>query len=384
MEWLEEAPDDIRALPRQHPASWQRVLLNELVAEPGLDLHVIAVRKHFSHDSEFSWRGARFHCLKVPGGMRSLSYFWWETLRIKKTLRHIRPDVIHAWGVERGAALVASRLHYPYLVTVQGLLKWYLQQVRESHFQVVEASLEKPSLHRAPLATTESRFAMNWLRHEYPGLELLQIEHAPDWRFHHSLRVPGVSPIKLLYVGASSDIKGTDILLRGFNKLVSLLDCRLTIVGAGATNYLQQLDPGLSETTRGRITFKNNLTAAEVSDEMSRATMLVFPTRADTSPNAVKEAVVSGLPVVASRVGGIPDYVRHSRNGMLFQPGDVAAFVGAVQEAAKHPLFSSGRVEPACLSELREYLSPLKMKEKFLEAYGKVLSSKKVAQRQTT
>ncbi|MDQ7783794.1 MAG: glycosyltransferase family 4 protein, partial [Desulfomonilaceae bacterium] len=42
------------------------------------------------------------------------------------------------------------------------------------------------------------------------------------------------------------------------------------------------------------------------------------------SPNVIKEAMASGLPVLASTVGGIPDLVTHGETGLLFEPGDVS------------------------------------------------------------
>ena len=98
--------------------------------------------------------------------------------------------------------------------------------------------------------------------------------------------------------------------------------------------------------------------------------MLLLPTRADTSPNAVKEAVVAGVPVVASNVGGIPDYVTHGENGFLFESGDLAEFVAMIKAAAAHPLFSRGEVSPSSLALNRDYLSPTRMAQRFLDAYS--------------
>jgi len=100
---------------------------------------------------------------------------------------------------------------------------------------------------------------------------------------------------------------------------------------------------------------------------------MLFPTRADTSPNAVKEAVVAGVPVVASAVGGIPDYVIPEENGLLFPSNDITAFVEAIRAACKHPLYSRGLVTQSSLEKNREYLSPRLMARRFWEAYQTVL-----------
>ena len=130
----------------------------------------------------------------------------------------------------------------------------------------------------------------------------------------------------------------------------------------------------VSTPTWERVEFKHDLLPHEVAKELETPTMLLMPTRADTSPNAVKEAVVAGAPVVAASVGGIPDYVVHGKNGLLFPAGDVEAFSQAIRSAVAHPLFGRGLVDPATLAAEREYLSPELMAKKFLAAYEAAVS----------
>jgi glycosyltransferase involved in cell wall biosynthesis len=309
--------------------------------------------------------------------MRTATLFWWETLLIRRCLARIKPDLVHAWGSERGAALVASRLEYPYLVTMQGLLEWYAERVRLSRYQQLEAKLERPSLRRASVVTTESDFAVKWLRVHYPHLEVRQAEHAANWVFHQVKRIPETEPLHFLFVGGLSFIKGADLLLLGLDKLRAEIDFRLIMVGPAPADFLQHMKAATSALLWERITLRHNLTAQEIADELARATMLLLPTRADTSPNAVKEAVVAGVPVVASAIGGIVDYVCPGRNGFTFPADNLDKFVRAVQMAVAHPLFRQGQVEPAVLAEKREYLSPRVMRERFLEAYARVLERAK-------
>jgi glycosyltransferase involved in cell wall biosynthesis len=383
VEWLPDAPEPVRNLPHFHPATWQRVLLEEFnakaseelnqtgqTAQP--DLHILCVRRQFERNISFAAQGATFHCLKLPPGMRTLTLFWWETFLVRLCLRRIQPDLVHAWGTERGAALVASRLGFPYLVTMQGLLEWYSQHVKLGRFQRLEARLERPSLRRASVVTTESTFAVQWLKEHYPHLEVRQAEHAANWLFHLLERKPELRPLRFLYVAFMSPIKGTDILLRGLARLCRELDFRLTIVGPPAPEFIAQIKQVTSSALWERVEFKHGLTQEQVAQEMQRATMVLFPTRVDTSPNSVKEAVVAGVPVVASAIGGIVDYVFPSRNGLTFPAGDLEAFVQNVRTAVAHPLLGQGQVEEQTRRAMSEYLSPKVMRQKFLSAYERV------------
>ncbi|MDB6070145.1 MAG: hypothetical protein JWL81_1316 [Verrucomicrobiales bacterium] len=60
--------------------------------------------------------------------------------------------------------------------------------------------------------------------------------------------------------------------------------------------------------------------------------VLVYPSLADTAPLAVMEALACGVPVVAFRVGGIPDQIREGISGFLVEPGDVGALAAAAEE----------------------------------------------------
>jgi glycosyltransferase involved in cell wall biosynthesis len=356
VEWLPDAPESVRKLPRFHPTTWQRVLLEEFKEKEGEErarqgtttqpeLHILCVRRQFERDLSFELNGATFHCLKLPPGMRTLTLFWWETIIIRRCLRRIRPDLVHAWGTERGAALVASRLGFPYLVSMQGLIEWYAERVRLPRVQRLEARLERPSLRRASVVTTESTFAVHWLKQHYPHLEVRQAEHAANWMFHRLERKPETRPFRFLCVAVLSRIKGVDILLQGLDRLCAELDFRLTIVGPPAAEFIAEMKTVTSPALWERIELKHELSQQQVAGEMERATMVLFPTRVDTSPNSVKEAVVAGVPVVASAIGGIVDYVLPGKNGLTFKAGDLEAFVESVRAAAAHPLFSIGKVD---------------------------------------
>jgi glycosyltransferase involved in cell wall biosynthesis len=378
VEWLPDIPEPLRSLPKQHPGTWQMVLLSELEKNPALRIHIVILRKQIDKDFSFERNGVFFHILKIPSGWRAPTLFWIDTILIRRALKKIRPDLIHAWGTERGAALICSRLNYPYLVTIQGLLTWYQQVVPLTAHERFAAAVEKISLKRAKLATTESAFAVQFLRKKYPRLDVHQAEHAPNWLFHRVERRAQTKPIRFISIATLGYRKGTDLLLRALDELSREMDFELVMISGPNQVYLQTLKPNLSPEFWRRITFKTHLLPVDVARELAVATMLLLPTRADTSPNAVKEAVVAGVPVIASRIGGIVDYVYHGKNGFLFSSNDLPRFVQAIRDAGQHPLFSQGSVDPETLKQTRKYLSPETMEKRFVEAYEQELNCRKI------
>lgn len=371
VEWLPDLPAEWGGLPKSHPASWQRVLWEEFAGDPRVRLHIVVMRKTLPRSGSFAVRGTTFHLVKMPGGLRAPTFFWLDTLVVRRLLRRIQPDVVHAWGSEKGAALVASRLGWPYVVTVQGLMSWYAETVPLNRYERFATFLERLSLPRAPVVTTESRFAVGYLREKFPNLRIAQVEHAPAPLFSTVRRAPQLDPLRLLFVGEFGFRKGADLILRALDTLAEEFAFELVVIGPWrpAMRELLATLPRL----RDRVITRNGLTPSEVADEMARATMMIFATRADTSPNAVKEAVVAGLPVVASAVGGILDYVQDGKNGLLFPSGDLAGLIAAARAAFRDPRFSRGEVDAGALAEGRSYLAAPQMAEGFLGAYRTVI-----------
>jgi glycosyltransferase involved in cell wall biosynthesis len=81
---------------------------------------------------------------------------------------------------------------------------------------------------------------------------------------------------------------------------------------------------------------------------LHQACLLVLSSRYEALPNVVLEAMAAGLPVVATRVGGLPELVLPGRTGWLVPPGDAPALAAAMSQAlgdadAREALGRTGR-----------------------------------------
>jgi glycosyltransferase involved in cell wall biosynthesis len=114
-----------------------------------------------------------------------------------------------------------------------------------------------------------------------------------------------------LYVGRLAAEKGIDVLLRAVRELPSVT---IDVIGAGPEGHKLESNPQLN--------LLGWLKPTEIYDRMRRAAYLVMPSIwYENFPRTLLEAFANGLPVIASRLGALPELIEHGRTGLLFEPG---------------------------------------------------------------
>jgi glycosyltransferase involved in cell wall biosynthesis len=134
-----------------------------------------------------------------------------------------------------------------------------------------------------------------------------------------------------LYVGRLEPQKGLGELIEAFARVAQggPQETRLVLVGDGA----MRAELERKAARLGTVTLAGVRPPAEVAQFLGAADVLVLPSWAEGTPNVVLEALASGRPVIASRVGGIPDVVEEGRTGLLVPPRDVRALGEALRKA---------------------------------------------------
>lgn len=132
----------------------------------------------------------------------------------------------------------------------------------------------------------------------------------------------------LLFVGRLSQEKGIATLARA----AAVLSAPHVLRVAGAGPEAHALN-GLTTTV-----VLGPLETAQVYSEMARATALLIPSICyENFPRTLVEAMANGLPVIASRLGGLPELVEDGVTGLLAEPGNPADWAAKMQWALDHP-----------------------------------------------
>lgn len=137
----------------------------------------------------------------------------------------------------------------------------------------------------------------------------------------------------VVFVGNLVPIKGVESLVDAWALLKQrgTLDPedRLIVIGEGVCRVpLEQ--HGRSANILSNTSFVGAIPQAQVANWIAAANLLCLPSRKEGTPNVIVEALAMGVPVVASRVGGIPELVRDDVNGVLVEPGHAAQLADAL------------------------------------------------------
>jgi glycosyltransferase involved in cell wall biosynthesis len=155
----------------------------------------------------------------------------------------------------------------------------------------------------------------------------------PTRDFRGRNRLPGAGATGIIFgtVGRLVPVKAHDVLIEAFAEIIrDFPQVRLRIAGGGP--LMLELQRQISE--RGlspQISIEGP--TLEPQRFYREIDVFVLPSRSEGLPLALLEAMASGLPIIATRVGGIPEIVR-SDVGWLCQPDDPHALAGAMKEAA--------------------------------------------------
>jgi glycosyltransferase involved in cell wall biosynthesis len=177
--------------------------------------------------------------------------------------------------------------------------------------------------------TANSESLRELAERSFPGIPIEVITNGVcTTTFRPNERRPEAKQRRLLCVARLVPRKGLEDLVAALSD-PALAAYTLTIVGDGPLrSKLKTLARSLG--VAHRVVFAGRLHGHELSECYGRADCFVLPSHAESCSMSLLEAMASGLPVVAARTGGIPEFIEDERNGKLFTAGDVRDLAAAV------------------------------------------------------
>jgi glycosyltransferase involved in cell wall biosynthesis len=309
--------------------------------------------------------------------------------RLAKLIRRVRPQILHthtakAGAVGRVAALLARGARPPIVVhTFHGhVLRGYFGPIRTRIFRLLERRLARVST--ALIAVSPE------VRDD-----LVELGVAPREKFHvvrlgieldrrvaengdereQTRRLMGIPPERFVvgWIGRMTAVKRTDDVLHAFRQLqADGVDACLCLVGDGA-------DRDTVERRAHELGVMRRCLFLGYQDDVApfyaAFDAFLLPSASEGTPVTAIEALASGRPVVATRVGGLPDVVRDGLDGFLVEPGAVNDLAERLHRLASDPGLRA-RMGKAGRARVLERYSVLRLLDDVDALYRELLSEK--------
>jgi glycosyltransferase involved in cell wall biosynthesis len=305
----------------------------------------------------FAQRGYEIHLItynpmdrSIPGVTEHIITSHWKNLylsfiprhiAIKRLVTQIKPDLIHAHFIAKYGFHLPDLGFHPAIVSAWGddvlilpknsrFIHYYTKKVLDSvdlifavshdidkHI-VADFGIPEIKVHYLPFGIDTSIFS--------PSADITNEDHRTIEIFSNR----GFFPVY-----------DNDTLVRGFaiayKKNPAL---RLTLKGEGPLEQSVQ-DLVVSLGLREVIRFRKRTSYSEVPDDYRNAHIFITTSLSDGTPVSILEAMASGLPCIATNVGGIPEWVENNKTGLLIQPKKPHEVAEAILTLAAEPALRS-------------------------------------------
>jgi glycosyltransferase involved in cell wall biosynthesis len=153
----------------------------------------------------------------------------------------------------------------------------------------------------------------------------------------HRAEVSDQKPPTLLFFGRITAYKGLGILLEAYGQVAKHRPLRLVVAGEGDLRPYQakiQSTPGIEVINRW-------IAEQEIPGIFQQADMVILPYTSASQSGVIPIAAGFGLPVIATRTGGIPEQIEDGENGLLVEPNSAGQLAAAIGRLVTDPALAS-------------------------------------------
>lgn len=312
------------------------------------------------------------------------TYLFTALRRLRHLARTHDYDVFHFYfGLPTGLLALYARfvLKKPYIISLRGSdvpgydrTNWYLQPL---HF--VLRPLSRYIWSHAVSVVAISRHLRDLAQNTAPALEIGVIGNAVDTNlFPRKSDQIHPNPVHLVYVGRLVKRKGLQYLIEAMQSLEED-GTTLEIVGSGdqeseVRNLIDDL--GLAD----RVIMSGYVPRECLADRYHAADVFVLPSLSESFGQVLLEAMSCGLPIVASKAGGIPETIEHNANGLLVEPASPKALVAAIRRLASNAGLRNA-IGAKNARQARSHYSWTRVADRYEELYIDAISCKPASER---
>lgn len=337
----------------------------------------------------------------------------------RKLIKDEAPDLIQVWGTEftHGLCALREKGDIPAVIYMQGILdaiaRYYCAGIFES--EIRQSITLRDILKRDSILQQQQRYKLNAIKEQ----EMLQRaghfisennwcdSHvkavAPDSTAHHcplsinsaftkySWDINSIERYSIMCTASGYPLKGLHIMLRALALLKKKFPrVKLYIPGTkvisdgsllwllrkrGYTKYIEKLikDLGVAD----NIIWLGSLPQEDLALQLSKTHVFALTSALENHSSSLKEAMMVGVPSVASVVGGIPEYIQNGRNGLLYRFEEYELLADHIASIFESDDFAI-QIGKAGQSDMLNLHSDTDIYSSVCEIYDEILSEKTI------
>ena len=312
-----------------------------------------------------------FHALHVPkiGWLRT---GYQGCIRaVRRKLRELKPDIVHGQGTERDCAISAVWSGFPNVLTIHGNMRLIAEvnQAKPLTYGWFAARLESLTLPRSAgvvcITHYTERAVSDLARRTWV------VPNAAHGSFFE-VQPAAVRPPVVLCVGNVSLRKNQNAFIRALDGAATEPLFKVVFLGAISAGdpYAQEFLELIE--SRPWCRFGGLVDRQQLCQHLREASVLALPSLEDNCPMCVLEAMAAGVPVVASRVGGVPDLIEDGVTGLFCDPLQPLTFAEAISRIIVQPGLGQALARSARERALLMF-RPESVARRHLEIYREVL-----------
>ncbi|EEF59526.1 glycosyltransferase family 4 protein [Pedosphaera parvula] len=346
-------------------------LLQGFAAMPELEVHVVSCVQKPVKSPEKLAENIFFHSLYVPklGWMRTS--YQGCVRAVRRRLKVIRPDIVHGQGTERECAVSAVFSKFPNVLTIHGNMRLIAQVnvAKPLSFYWLAAQLENIALQKTKGVVCITHYTEEAVKGLAPKTWL--VPNAVDASFFDVETAPDETRT-VLCVGNISYRKNQNPFIKALDSWAAKNKIKLLFLGQANKEepYVQEFFEIIA--TRSWCEYGGFADREKLKTHLKSASLLALPSLEDNCPMVVLEAMAAGVPVLAAKVGGLPDLIEEGGNGLFMDPTDVSS----MEQGVAKMLTDAGLAKSLAVNAkriAREKYHPSIIARRHVEIYREVL-----------
>lgn len=330
---------------------WMSCLLNEILTFENLQICVVTVNGN--DDIQFISDGVEYKCIPEKNNFKKIQIDQ-LLLECVHFIKDWKPDLLHIHGTERFFGLLGARnmVQVPCLISLQGIINAiipkyfgslsFLEIVQSQRiFELLSgrgflwqfrrynkwALLEKEILSGNRFYTGQTDWDLAYAKAYNPSSIYYRVDRIlrkPFYRFNWD--ISKIRRHSIFFSNAGNPLRDVDSILQALCILKNKYpDVTLSLAGIirhrnGYYRFIKKKIQNLG--IENRVFFLDYLDAEEMASELTQNHVFVAASHIENESNSLCEAMLTGMPCVASFAGGMPTTIEADSNGLFFPMGD--------------------------------------------------------------